>query len=642
MTVPFQPSRNYLAELDARREHWKDVAAAVADDLPIGVVWTLVGPRRCGKTWALKALQRHLAADHKIEAVYVDLTGQPQKLEGLTVKNAGFILVDEPEQLVRSSPAQLLTIAAGLKDEGRKLMIAMTPAEWSLLRAADPAGQWLRDLDRRPIAPLEEAQWLRLARTPWAPALVSELPAGWRQSPFLLEMLLWVADKAVNLRDPAQMDRLLLTVLEELAGINIKYFEAVFQRGLSEPQREVLRALQRETKPAREAAELLDYCGLIDLDRRVVRDPVLIENLPRPLVIHHISDVHFGSKLAPVADNKLPGPNGDAFVAATAAANAAESYADRIRDACDKDQGPHIIIVSGDIAETGNASEFAQAAAWLAKLRDSVRKQPHPQLDWNAERVLLTGGNHDVDWSCTDRSPGARHATFQQHFADYPHPHLERAPELRELQVVSYPQSGLDIALLGSSEYGGQRDPELSALLEKLRAAAHAAFTTDDHAAYERLRREVDRIDPSLVHQSDLSRLRTHPWKHPIRIAVLHHPVSPIPSALQVARFSALINAGAVKDACLFAGIQIVLHGHEHSGWIGRESWPGLHGERVLHVVSAPSLGSREVGERRGYNEIRLVREGENRHIVEIRQFVQQGADWRVSEVALVRFDVDG
>ena len=69
-------------------------------------------------------------------------------------------------------------------------------------------------------------------------------------------------------------------------------------------------------------------------------------------------------------------------------------------------------------------------------------------------------------------------------------------------------------------------------------------------------------------------------------------------------------------------------------------SWPGCT-ERVLHVVSAPSLGSKEVGERRGFNEIRLVREGENRHIVEIRQLVQQGADWMLSGVAPVRFDVE-
>jgi len=640
MIRPFLPSRNYIADLDARREQWVEVSNAVANELPIGVLWTLVGPRRCGKTWALKALQNLLLTDHGVHAVYVDLTGQPQKLESL--KDSAFILVDEPELLLSSSPTRLLAFAAELKEQDRKLMIAMTPAEWSLLRAADPGGQLLRDTDRRPIEPLRrEFQWRRVARTPWAEALALQLPAGWRQSPFLLELLLSVADKAADLRDPTRLDSLLTVVLEEVAGINIKYFENVFQRGLAEPQRDVLRALQRGDKPPREAGELLDFCGLIDLTARNVLDPVLVENLPPPLVIHHVSDVHFGSKLASVADNKLPGPIGEKFAAATAAANAPESYADRVRRTCDKGQGPHIIIASGDLAETGNASEFAQAAVWLRRLRDSVKTQTHPHLGETAERVLLTGGNHDVDWSCTDDAPEARHATFHQYFAEYPHPHLECHPDHRELQVLAYPQSGLEIALLGSSEFGGQRDPELSKLLDKLRAAAHAAFTKDDNATYERLRHEVDRIDPSLVHQNDLSRLRNHKWQQPIRIAVLHHPVSPIPSSLQVGRFAGLINAGAVKDACLFAGVQIVLHGHEHSGWIGRESWPGLHGGRVLHVVSAPSLGSKEVGERRGYNEIRIVREGENRHIVEIRQFVQQGPDWMLSEVAPVRFLVE-
>ena len=37
------------------------------------------------------------------------------------------------------------------------------------------------------------------------------------------------------------------------------------------------------------------------------------------------------------------------------------------------------------------------------------------------------------------------------------------------------------------------------------------------------------RIDPGLVHQDDLDRARGHAWHLPVRIAVLHHPVSPMP-----------------------------------------------------------------------------------------------------------------
>ena len=58
----------------------------------------------------------------------------------------------------------------------------------------------------------------------------------------------------------------------------------------------------------------------------------------------------------------------------------------------------------------------------------------------------------------------------------------------------------------------------------------------------------------------------------PVRIAVLHHPVSPIPGTTEIAAW--LVNAGQVKDALLEKHFCVVLHGHVHSAWVGQECWP--------------------------------------------------------------------
>ena len=50
---PYNPKMSYKPELDVRA--WGDVAELLADSDPHGLFWPLVGPRRSGKTWALKA-----------------------------------------------------------------------------------------------------------------------------------------------------------------------------------------------------------------------------------------------------------------------------------------------------------------------------------------------------------------------------------------------------------------------------------------------------------------------------------------------------------------------------------------------------------------------------------------------------------
>ncbi|MCA9663509.1 MAG: metallophosphoesterase, partial [Myxococcales bacterium] len=262
----------------------------------------------------------------------------------------------------------------------------------------------------------------------------------------------------------------------------------------------------------------------------------------------------------------------------------------------------------------------------------------------DAPRVLVVGGNHDVDWQQTRGADGARkrHLAFAREFHGFPRPRLEESPDERELVTVTYNEAGLEVILLGSAEFGGEIDELLIGLIDALRAKiVDSGDPGPDGRSPEelqRLRDRLSRLDPGLVHNEDLSRLRGRAKKQPLRIAVLHHPVSPLPATTDVAPYSGLINAGAVKSALLDAGVDLVLHGHMHSAWLAEERWADR--DRTLRIAAAPSLSSRLVHEAHGYNEILLYREGDDDFSVEVRAYARTGDSWAVKEAKLGPFAV--
>jgi hypothetical protein len=251
------------------------------------------------------------------------------------------------------------------------------------------------------------------------------------------------------------------------------------------------------------------------------------------------------------------------------------------------------------------------------------------------------GGNHDVDWSRVLGTAGARdrHRPFAEAFKDFPHPHLEKAPDQRRAEdaVVAYPGLGVVFLLLGSAEFGGEvmtgKDPEQVDLLKRineLRDELLKAATKDGAREKEvgDLLKRLARIDPGLVHKQDLVRAREYAWPAhlPVRIAVLHHPLSPLP-VTEINHFVGLLNAGEVKQALFAMKFCLVLHGHLHMGWFACEQWPETYGDWVLRTAAAPTLASTETSERHGFNEVEVVREGD-RFEVTVRRHVRKGQNW--------------
>jgi len=607
-----------------------------------GVLYPLIGARRAGKTWTLRALEHRVCEGRPGAARYVDLR---QAGADLPEASAGdCLLLDEPELADdapgRRDPQALLAWCRRAHAAGAVLLLAMTPAEWSVLQAAGEPRGLVSARDLRFLGLLQEEQARKLARTPAAEALLGELPPLWKKSPFLLELVFQVAEEAA-MADPGLLDDiwdLLRVARERSEDAEFFYYNAVFHNGLTEAQRGALRAIARGADKDPPEADLLRRAGLLlrMRQRTVLADPILEANLA-PLRIHHVSDVHFGPKSAERIDAKDTGRHADRLRDALGPPRIADSYAAHLAELAEAGRGPHLLVISGDLAERATPEEYAAARAWIDAIQPHLAE--HPRLRPTDPHVLLVPGNHDVDWgesaAGSDASLRSRHLAFARAFRDLPRSAraaLDEAPESRALAAAAYPDLGVEIVLLGSAEFGGEvrgdrvRD-ELLDLVARLRREALDEPDADRAVA---LGAEISRIDPGLVHQADLERVGRADFRQPVRVAVLHHPVSPLPMT-ELSPYAGLVNAGELKDVLVRKQFCLVLHGHAHTGWFGKEQWPERHEERSLRIASAPSLGSREVQEHHGYNAIEIARDHGPREVayqVTVRRYQREGTGW--------------
>jgi predicted MPP superfamily phosphohydrolase len=605
---------------------------------PQGAFWPLVGTRRAGKTWALCAIEDALDRE-MVKRVELRDDDLPRRL------GRNILLIDEPGAALERDPGGFVERCDALKNRPIgpvKILVAMSPGEWAGLVALNLPPKYFYPKDVCYLHPLRPAEQQRLrdaaiAREVWAGPVLDALLADWRRQPFLQLLVLEIAEKYPEWRD--KPSELLREAIEESFRSEHEYFPWVFGQGLVEEQRDFIRLAAHGrvgNAPLSPVQQLLCRCGLLEQQGLTCRvaDPILAANLPPPLRIHHVSDLHIGDphtkqdKSAYSGDVKETGSIGKKLGAGMGHKPVRDNYLEHVKTLPEHEK-PHLIIVSGDVAELGRRDLYERAAEWFRTVADCLGN--HPDLS-DQPRVLLVGGNHDVDWGAVDGADGLRkrHLAFAEAFAGYVRPQLELPPDQRPLATVDYGQAlGVEILLLGSSEFGGEKDEDdvwqrLVQLVTEYRAKAMDGATADEIG--KRVE-DYSRIDPGLVHQQDIYRARAHNWRRPVRIAVLHHPVSAMPPA-ELARFSGLINAGQVKSLLLDKGFCLVLHGHLHAGWFGVEEWPELYPGCRLHIAAAPTLSSRETQHGLGYNCIEIVREGTKITLTVCRHVNDGGAAW--------------
>ena len=625
----FQVNRLYDVTRDVR--DFRELFAQLESPCD-GLFWPLIGNRRGGKTWALWALEHHLRG-----------RGAPARV--LDLRNYGelpepgetHVLLDEPQLVADGhagarAVAPLLQWCARLRERGQCVVMAMTPAEWQVIRdfGRGPDHKCLRFLG--PMHPTEAEKMA--ARDPSGAALelLARLPAGWRGVPALLELLL-----GEHQRDPAAaLPELLRRTLRVCERIEHAYFHYVFEDSLTAEQRaQVRRIAWGEVGAA--VDPMLRETGVVVGDKGEARvaDPVLLARLA-PLRIHHISDIHIGPKSAVAGDLKADGGQGERMGEVAGVDAVRELYRRHLAQIAGEREAPHLLVVSGDLVEWAIAAQLQTAQQWLASLRPHLAD--HPWLREQEPRILLVGGNHDVDWQRTDPGdPQARHRAFAAAFAEYPHPHLELPPGARGRSIVRYVDLGVEFVLLGSAELGGETTTSadvdaLVGLIEQLRSrlrgpgTAEAAGEVGEAATLPAARR----IDPGMVHHEALKALLARSDAS-TRIAVLHHPLSPLPN-LEISRFGGLLNAGAVKAALFDGRVCLALHGHVHVGGFSEERWPDRYPDFTLRIASAPSLGSREISESNGFNEIVVYRDWDGTHNtaqIVVRRWRLDGQRWQ-------------
>lgn len=624
----FNPRLAWKEASDVRHETVGELAKLLFENRPVGIVWPIVAARRVGKTWALKGLEYHALKMGK-DAKYFDLRCDQDEFQAATSR---FLLIDEPSLEGKDASDNAIRLIAQLRkmqSENKRVVLALSPAEWSNLCDADGTGALICIADMQSIDPLTVSQVenLVLSRATWAPDLLQQIESGarclWKRTPFLLEFLFSEAEQRKFDVATGEIEGLLHGALASI-NAEFEYTDLVFKKGLTARQRSLLRDVARNMPVSAPDCIFLKKCGLIDYDAATnaaeLVDPLLRIHLPPPLRIHHVSDLHVGPK------GDVTGRAGDD--PASSQMGEVIGFTDVINDYCAYVQSlqlrPHLLVVSGDIVEYGKASQYNLVKNWFQEMAALMAE--HPLIESTASRVLVVAGNHDVNRDLVDAANvQERHLPFADAFRDYPRTRLEEPPAARNLETVRYEKAKLEIVLLGSAELGQSIDID-KPLTDLLDRAAVLGLSETERAAV--LHQTERRIDPGIVHHADLQRLRSLPPPRceMIRLAVVHHHVSPMPHYADVSRFAGLINAGQVKDACLASQVSLILHGHMHNNWFASESWPGFHKDWTIRIAAAATLGSVELGER-GFNEIQILREGDECEL-EVTQYQREGPTW--------------
>jgi 3',5'-cyclic AMP phosphodiesterase CpdA len=638
--MSFEWIRNYDANYELRV--WGPLIEKV-QRRPVGSFRPLLGARRSGKTWALKALRSAVGE----RGIFLDLrdynSALPTKLEAevVLVDEPGLWIFehDEPEQVrrqgLRVAPGrvlQLLNWCRDLRQRDVAVTMALTSAEWSALLDAGGLTRIVEpeELERGRLGPLERRAASKIARTPEAQRLFEQLPEVWTRSPFLLNLILDVGldDPGGFVGDlsPEQFSRLEELAIQRALDSTCNYDYHVIYQGLTLAQRDIVRAVCRGRRvQANDDCRLLERMGLLwrQADSYVPGDPILAATIPPVLRIHHISDLHFGAASIQRIDAKDRTVTGRRLAAAAGQGPVVEDYYDWLQSRSPSER-PHLLIVSGDVAEQARDSEYEAARAWLEKVAETLA--PHAGLTSDDPRVLLVPGNHDVDWNEPPSRDGERrrHMRFASAFGTLPwlRPQLEQPPGERDVASHFFKEADLEVLLLGSCEYGGLRDLGIEQVADRIMDLAKEEGNLTIEQTIKDIKGSYGRQDPGFVHNADIQTARRHPWSGRVRIAVLHHPLSPIPSDGEIAPRVGLQNAGQLKGALLEKHFCLALHGHVHSPWVATERWHGAAGGTLL-ICSAHTLGSYPAAGGNGFNEICILQEGQH-YAVEVQPFVRR------------------
>lgn len=283
------------------------------------------------------------------------------------------------------------------------------------------------------------------------------------------------------------------------------------------------------------------------------------------IIIHHLSDIHFGRFAA-------PRPGAQSIAGGQASFELAEQYLNFLERASEL---PDYIVASGDFASTAALRELEDAAEFLTQAigKTSARGKKI--------KVLAVPGNHDVDW---EQDGERRFEAF--------HNTIGKISLVSTPATVAFRDSANNVLfwLIDSARMSGIENPKAAQLLGLLRKLLNE---TPRSTEFETAWKEFERIDPGMIDRDTLQSIDRHLDGAPeneLRIAVLHHPISPFPWE-DLDQFPVAMNSGAFKRRLQELSFDLVLHGHLHTAGGFYEDVAIDEDNRGFYISSAASLG---------------------------------------------------
>jgi hypothetical protein len=268
------------------------------------------------------------------------------------------------------------------------------------------------------------------------------------------------------------------------------------------------------------------------------------------------------------------------------------------------------IVVTGDITK-GNHKDGYDAFPALLDLLGEARP-----VD---ERIIVLPGNHDVD---KDLEPGDRNklarfmdATRPRYSTplvkglDYKGNELHRNPGSRGRPQPIVDLGDAVVVAINSADYCWIREhgtkTDWDAVIADYLADedGEAAVKKRDLAAEElaKLRtHDIPKVDKvqinALKKRLDRAGVDDRPDRDPrLRIAAIHHPISPATDQEEIKPFEVITNLAIVRTLLFNRGFHLVLHGHKHTAyaawdWLQPPEDDLAQGQHRAIVLGAPGV----------------------------------------------------
>jgi predicted MPP superfamily phosphohydrolase len=272
---------------------------------------------------------------------------------------------------------------------------------------------------------------------------------------------------------------------------------------------------------------------------------------------------------------------------------------------------PHVthVVLSGDLTDGGQEAEFE-------RLADFVR-QISGQMNVPLDSVIVVPGNHDVDWN----EPVYSMRPKRLHLGAT----LNRTTQLEQQDVVLtrdeslYPSRLKGFWSFSSELWGDIAPASATAWIRTMHEGLlflclNSAWEIDEFFPH---RASIDEV--GLSHALTNRSAREHAARDPIKIAVVHHPISG----------NEKIEHDAFLERLGQNGFNLVLHGHVHETRADVVRY--THPTWRIHAIGSGTFGAkankRPESTPRLYNIVEI--DGRNRSVrVEVRCRHKEGGAW--------------